>query len=577
MKQKIRIAVLLDGPSVPAWQYHLLQLLLESQSCSLGLLVFPPGAREPDAPGKPFLFRAFERYDAARTARATPDACTMKNAEELLGQVERLQLPHNRVSKRPVAADDAVGTAPEVDLVLALGRLPAGGGISLPAAPLGTWYYRHGWRQAECPAGWSVGFWEVVLGRPFIWSALMVRLPGRPDRVVYQSSSAVNYLSHGKSRNEHLWKILHFVPRSLERLQRSSGKVRRAADGIGGDPASALQIPGEPANGFDAESSAYRSLTNVRMLPGLAGYGAWRLGQKLKRLFYHKRWILMTGRDPGNNDFRDFLKLVPPEGRFWADPHLLRKGGRFYVFFEDASRALWHGHLAAIELQDNGEWSAPREIIKCPYHLSYPFLLEWQGELFLIPESGENRTVGAWRCRHFPYDWEFSHYLMQGIAAYDATLLQHEGTWWMFANVSAHDGASSWDELCLFYADSPLSENWQPHPMNPVVSDVRRARPAGRIFRREGRLLRPSQNSAYRYGYGLNINEILELTRETYRERLIDSVEPHWDRHILGVHSYSECDGLTVIDAVYRTPRFGGRPVRTPPAHSPAWRAPTGF
>ena len=42
---------------------------------------------------------------------------------------------------------------------------------------------------------------------------------------------------------------------------------------------------------------------------------------------------------------------------------------------------------------------------------------------------------------------------MEGISAYDATLVEHQGRWWMFAAVRAREGASTWDELCIFHAD----------------------------------------------------------------------------------------------------------------------------
>jgi hypothetical protein len=133
-------------------------------------------------------------------------------------------------------------------------------------------------------------------------------------------------------------------------------------------------------------------------------------------------------------------------------------------------------------------------------------------------------------------------------------LFEHEGTWWMFTNVVEHKGASSWDELCLFYAESPTSSVWQAHPMNPIVSDVRYARPSGKLFIKSGRIYRPSQNSSHRYGYGLNINEVLQLTKTSYREKLVNSFKPDWDRSVRALHTYSHVDDLIFIDAICTTP-----------------------
>jgi hypothetical protein len=88
-----------------------------------------------------------------------------------------------------------------------------------------------------------------------------------------------------------------------------------------------------------------------------------------------------------------------------------------------------------------------------------------------------------------------------------------------------------------------------------VISDVRRARPAGPLFHEGGRLFRPSQDSSGRYGRALNINEVEVLNTREYRERIVDRIEPGWNPAFVAVHSLSRSGGLTVMDAVLREPR----------------------
>jgi hypothetical protein len=299
-----------------------------------------------------------------------------------------------------------------------------------------------------------------------------------------------------------------------------------------------------------------KRLSNARLFFPLMGYFAWRLVQKTVRKLYTDKWILMFSMDGKRLAVESLKKLMPPQDRFWADPFVVSREGRSYVFFEDASLETGHGRLSVMAMSGDGQFSRPVTILERPYHLSYPFIFEWQNSLYLIPESAANRTVELYRCVQFPDRWVFQHNLMENLCAYDSTLIEHEGTWWLFATVQERDGASSWDELCLFYADHPLSNVWHPHPMNPVISDVRSARPAGRMYVENGRIYRPSQNSSYRYGYALNINEILELNRFAYRERLVETFVPDWDRSIRGMHSYSSAGHLTVVDAYHRVPRL---------------------
>jgi hypothetical protein len=108
------------------------------------------------------------------------------------------------------------------------------------------------------------------------------------------------------------------------------------------------------------------------------------------------------------------------------------------------------------------------------------------------------------------------------------------------------------DGLCLFSTDDLLAGQWAAHPDNPVVLDATSARPAGRIWQHEGRLLRPSQDSTTRYGYALRINEVEVLSPTDYRERCLQRLEPDWARDLIGVHTISFAGGLTVIDVLRR-------------------------
>jgi hypothetical protein len=188
-------------------------------------------------------------------------------------------------------------------------------------------------------------------------------------------------------------------------------------------------------------------------------------------------------------------------------------------------------------------------------HLSYPFIFRWNDDLYMIPESLDNRSVEVYRCEEFPYTWTFQGKLLDDICAVDATLLEHDGRWWMFVGVREVEGASVSDELCIFFADQPLSDTWTPHPGNPVVSDARRARPAGAILREGDRLLRPSQDCSRRYGYGLNISEILTLSPESYAEKPIQSRTPAEGESIVAIHTYTRSGPLAMMDGIHRTIR----------------------
>lgn len=86
-------------------------------------------------------------------------------------------------------------------------------------------------------------------------------------------------------------------------------------------------------------------------------------------------------------------------------------------------------------------------------------------------------------------------------------------------------------ELLAFNADT---ENWTPHPDNPISTDVRNDRGAGAIFRHNGKLFGPSQDCSKNYGYSFALNEIVALDRWRYRETQSGTITPRWKRGLVG-------------------------------------------
>jgi hypothetical protein len=136
----------------------------------------------------------------------------------------------------------------------------------------------------------------------------------------------------------------------------------------------------------------------------------------------------------------------------------------------------------------------------------------------------------------------------------------------MFANI-AQDGMLNHDELHLFHAPSPHGP-WQPHPRNPIKSDVRSARPAGRLFSWNGDLYRPSQDCSGQYGAATVINKVLRITTSEYQETSVSRIEARWAPNLLATHTINAAPGISVADVLVRRWRFA-------PHRGAAYRAAT--
>jgi hypothetical protein len=150
--------------------------------------------------------------------------------------------------------------------------------------------------------------------------------------------------------------------------------------------------------------------------------------------------------------------------------------------------------------------------------------------------------------------WRKAALLLENVAASDATLHAHDDRWWMFVNIR-HDGFSGSDELFLFHARSPFGP-WTAHPRNPIKSDVRPARSAGRLFYHGDRLIRTAQDRSGDYGGALLLCEVQELTTTSYREAVLKRLDPGWLAGNRGFHTLSFSNRLEVIDGKLDLPRW---------------------
>jgi hypothetical protein len=156
----------------------------------------------------------------------------------------------------------------------------------------------------------------------------------------------------------------------------------------------------------------------------------------------------------------------------------------------------------------------------------------------------------------FPDRWVLDSVLLDGVDANDVTPFRHGGRWWLSATVRR--GGSCSDALHLWHAPS-LRGPWRAHEHNPVLVDIRSARPAGRPERYAGLLLRPAQDGSRRYGGALTVAEIVELTPQAFTQQVVGHVEPgpSWPGRCL--HTVNRAGRLEVIDGSARSPRWASR------------------
>lgn len=295
--------------------------------------------------------------------------------------------------------------------------------------------------------------------------------------------------------------------------------------------------------------------------------GAWRYGSRAAARWLQRGFGKIVGRGADDPDWNWFLAyrtnpdhfvrnnerfradgyrlVLPPPGRFYADPCVIEHEGEDHVFFEEWRSDLGKGVISWMK-RDGDRFTPPEQVLERAHHVSYPFVFRAGADIFMIPETSSVRRIELYRAVDFPERWEPAQVLVDGIVAADSTVVEVDGAWWMFANV-AEAGSSKCDQLWLFHADA-IGGPWRPHARNPVKIDVRSTRPAGALFRRGGRLIRPSQDCSVSYGGALTLCEVTRLSRAEYAEVEVEKLLPGWLPSNLGFHTVSSSRGLEVID-----------------------------
>jgi hypothetical protein len=500
----VRLLAVLDQPSVPAWQLEAIAALEQTGYAEVEVRSVPRSGRTERPPA---LFRAYEAWEQRRFSDA---------GAILAGRAHRS--PQLRDSDW-----DGVHAA----LWLSDQPLPE----RALALPRGAWLIRQG--RMRTPSQVPV-FRELCAGKGLVETALYERTAAG-ERLLLRSKGPVDPVSLLRTRARAYVKAAQLPARY----------ICRQAEGRDDDHP-VRPAPPDPA-------SPGTALTAV----DLARLGRRMARRRLRARLLESEWFVayrpVSGPEDRLRPSASFVPLFPPSGHFYADPFLLHHEGDALIF-EDYLRAEDRGVIAQVELGANGPVGEPRRTFEIDSHLSYPFVFQRDDETLMIPESRHERRVQLLRAANGqPGSWEPVRTLIDDIGLTDSTLLFHDDRVWLFGTLALDDGPAL-DELHLFSAPS-LQGEWTPHPLNPVVSDVRSARPAGALFTRAGELIRPSQDCSRSYGWRVVLNRVDVLTGDDYRETPIGHIEPD-QRGISRTHTYNASSRYETVDGLRLVPRL---------------------
>lgn len=405
----------------------------------------------------------------------------------------------------------------------------------------------------EAPAGLSscarLGFWQFTRGTGLSESfPFVLHLAHRMDVVTFGLEQIVGQGQHRR--------------RLANGCFRARGESNRAVTAqILGQasrwPLQALRyllLNGELPRLEQQDSIGKTSVCSIRLIASLMMRDAIvRLNAWIAAYFILETWTVGFLR----MDIRKLLAgqqlpavaLIPrlEWGRYIADPFILSTTPQLKLLVEDYND-FGVGKISEVIVSDPfGRAEVDVSVkLESEFHFSYPFLFEDGGCTYCLPEC--HQSGGALLYRYEEGQLVPAVQLLAQARVTDGTVLQHDGLYWLFCGLEDDNDQLN---LYIFFCKS-LTENWVPHPLNPVKTDVRSSRSGGAIIKLDGVLFRPAQDCSRSYGYGLSVSRIEKLSPTCFEETVIvtltpDAVSPDCK----GIHTLSVAGDLIVVDAKF--------------------------
>ncbi|HGV0304327.1 TPA: hypothetical protein ACNFRT_004031 [Citrobacter freundii] len=276
---------------------------------------------------------------------------------------------------------------------------------------------------------------------------------------------------------------------------------------------------------------------------------------KIKRiinmLFYHESWDIMIIKDHGTHLFPDntleilnksAAQQLKKKYTFQADPFLIEKDDKLYVFYEAFSFRNSKGTLRCRildrELTEIDDVKLEGfDDLRC--HLSFPFLININNQLFMIPESSERKEVLLFQSVEFPARWKQVKVLISDIELTDNVFIS--------INEACYLLSTTMDNEIIIHSADHIYGQWQRITPSLKVSNPHH-RGAGASYQVENKMYFLTQEcTPETYGKSIYIKELVTLNDANFDENLIEQINSSIN-HSDGVHTLNFSNNYIVYD-----------------------------
>lgn len=243
-----------------------------------------------------------------------------------------------------------------------------------------------------------------------------------------------------------------------------------------------------------------------------------------------------------------YIAIENPPNHFLADPFVLKKYGKVYCFLEDYRYETNKGVISVYELKKDS-YTPLGVALEEDFHLSFPFIFEEDGQLFMCPETHEAKDIRIYRCVDFPLKWKLEKIIISKINAADTMILNRGDRWYLLTNIDSGDIDEHNSELHIYSSEHFLDKPWVKHPSNPIIFDSSCSRNGGLIYD-DNDVFRVFQVQGWAlYGEEVGVAKMNTLEPYRYDETPIFTIKPNTvGKEVLGIHTFNYKDNVAVFD-----------------------------
>lgn len=255
---------------------------------------------------------------------------------------------------------------------------------------------------------------------------------------------------------------------------------------------------------------------------------------------------------------REYTALPLNRKEWYADPLVIKRDGRTYVFMEVFDEKSHLGRIGYSEITESG-WGEVKVVISEQFHLSFPTIIEMNDKLYMIPETSTADKICLYECIEFPDNWKLAKTFLEGEKIVDSIIIENKDNRVVMLASKCHednsllykffeydivfgetitlcvkDGVNNRQPYCNYHRNAGGVTSLDEIPLQ-VSSDV--------IYG-ESMVFVPRKDVIKAVSSG----EILDYNRYRKLEKNDREIIGIINKNVVGIHTYSETEDYEVID-----------------------------